>query len=580
MSSSRKRKDDSEDRAAKLAKKVSEHLRKHGSQTASGRYGYRDTDNPFNDEKISERFVWGKKIEKDVEAGKSIKDYSAAAHAKRDREREEEIEKVRRRREEREAERAAIAEELDMVQRERARAEAVDLERQEDIFHLEQAKIRAQQRLAAGRPKAIDVITNNLFLLDGFDATASDEAGVFVCALPLDQLEELREDIGEYSRLDALNRDHVDFWRALGRVTQHALLEAKQEVEKLAGWHPSLDADIAMMLDGKSLSELETLEAGVREQVDRGDAPDPDFYHAILQRLDVYKAKAVLKEFHERIVMAELGRVERGERVMGKTEDGVKEEEEELKGEEEELKGEEEELKGDHEGRGTSRAEAAVNGEENPEEIKLEDSDEEGGVHPDAANGPTGENVGPTKPVGPVGPVRPKPGAIGPVGPPPGAMGPVGPQPPPASFAEELQRLAMANPRAETSDPLMRHIQAASHQTDEDRKLQAIAKSAMGRDIDEADLLGEYGGEVEVADDRPGHVVKPKYFNKIHQRFHWTKYVAPIGRAASLASRPQRADSDAGAPHSHTHSLAPIATPHLSGTIERTTTGTIRRRKS
>ena len=102
MSSSRKRKDEPEDRAAKLAKKVSEHLRKHGSQTASGQYGYRDTDNPFNDEKISERFVWGKKIEKDVQAGKSIKDYSAAAHALRDRERQEEIEKVRRRREERE----------------------------------------------------------------------------------------------------------------------------------------------------------------------------------------------------------------------------------------------------------------------------------------------------------------------------------------------------------------------------------------------------------------------------------------------------------------------------------------------
>ena len=170
---------------------------------------------------------------------------------------------------------------------------------------------------------------------------------------------------------------------------------------------------------------------------------------------------------------------------------------------------------------GTQRGEAAGNGEENPEEIKLEDSDGEGvDSDPGAGNRSSGADAGP------IGPVMPKPGAIGPIGPPPGAIGPVGPQPPPASFADELHRKAMANPYANGSDPLLRHIQTASNQTDEDRKLQAIAKSAMGRDVDEADLLGEYGGEVEVVDDRPGHVVKPKYFNKIHQRFHWTKYVS------------------------------------------------------
>ena len=530
MSSSRKRKDSSEDRAAKLAKKVSEHLRKHGSHTASG---YRDSDNPFNDEKISERFVWGKKIEKDVQEGKSIKDYSAAAHSRRDRARQEEIEKVRRRREEREAERAAIAEELELVQRERARAEAVELERQEDLFHLEQAKLRAQQRLAAGRPKAIDVIANNLFLLDGFSKTAEDEAGEFVCALPLDQLEELREDLAEYSRLDAVNPDHGDFWKALDRVTRHAIDEAKNQLEHLAGWHPSLNADIAMMLDGKSLAELETLESGIREQVNRGDAPDPDFYHAILQRLDVYKAKAVLKEFHERVVVAELGRVERGERANGKLEDGVKTEE--------------------CEDNSKDPVDAEIKTEENPEEIKLEDSDDDElpqtGVNgtngadvpssaspanpaevlnaPSAVNPSNATNLVNTS-IGPIGPVGPPPGGIGPVGPPSGVIvpaGPIGPQPPPASFAEELQRKAMSNPRADTSDALMRYIKATSNETEEDRKLQAIAKSAMGRDIDEADLLGEFGGEVDVVDDRPGHVVKPKYFNKIHQRFHWTKYV-------------------------------------------------------
>jgi len=45
---------------------------------------------------------------------------------------QEEIEKVKRRREQREAERAAMAEELEMIQRERAIAEAADLEKKEE----------------------------------------------------------------------------------------------------------------------------------------------------------------------------------------------------------------------------------------------------------------------------------------------------------------------------------------------------------------------------------------------------------------------------------------------------------------
>ena len=513
MSSSaeRKRKAEDADRAAKLAKKVSEHLKKHGSHTASG---YRDTDNPFNDEKISERFVWGKKIEKDVLGGKSIKEYSAAAHSKRDQERQEEIEKVRRRREEREAERMAIAEELDMVQRERARAEAVELERQEDLFHLEQAKIRAQQRLGAGRPKAIDVITINLFVLDGFEMTAEEEPAEFVCALPLDQLEELREDIVEYRRLDAVNRDHNDFWAALDRVSRHATQAAKQKVlkERDEGWHPSLEADIAAMLGGKSLQELEVLEAGVRQQVNSGEAPDPDFYHAILQRLDVYKAKAVLKEFHVRVVGTELERVKRGERVIGKAEEW---EEEDVKREEEDVKVEEVKVE-----------EAGADGIDgtNPEEIKLEDDTddeeeregvpEEEGV-PDAAAPEVDTAAGGVSGAASIGP------SIGPAGPPPGGIGPAGP---PSSFTDALQRKAMDGAHG-GSDSLMRHIVTTSRQTDEERKLQAMASAAMGRDAsEEADLLAEFGGEVEVTDTRPGHVVKPKYFNKIHQRFHWTKY--------------------------------------------------------
>jgi len=40
---------------------------------------------------------------------------------------------------------------VNMLQRERGQAEAIELERKEEVFHLEQAKARAKQRIRDGR---------------------------------------------------------------------------------------------------------------------------------------------------------------------------------------------------------------------------------------------------------------------------------------------------------------------------------------------------------------------------------------------------------------------------------------------
>ena len=64
---------------------------------------------------------------------------------------QEEIEKVKKRRLDREKKRADQEEMLNLLQRERGIAEAVELERKEEEFHLEQAKMRAKQRIREGR---------------------------------------------------------------------------------------------------------------------------------------------------------------------------------------------------------------------------------------------------------------------------------------------------------------------------------------------------------------------------------------------------------------------------------------------
>lgn len=96
------------------------------------------------------KFVWHKKIEKQILDGAKVKDLTVKAERQRHLERQvrltcrtflgcchhqsqEEIEKVQKRRLEREQEKAAMEEELAMIQRQRAHAEAVELEAKEEV---------------------------------------------------------------------------------------------------------------------------------------------------------------------------------------------------------------------------------------------------------------------------------------------------------------------------------------------------------------------------------------------------------------------------------------------------------------
>ena len=103
---------------------------------------------------------------------------------------QEEIEKVKKRRLDREKERADQEEMLNMLQRERGVAEAVELERKEEEFHLEQAKARAQQRIRDGRAHAIDGLIANLHLAEEFDIGAEEPYKVFE-GLSLPEMQDL-----------------------------------------------------------------------------------------------------------------------------------------------------------------------------------------------------------------------------------------------------------------------------------------------------------------------------------------------------------------------------------------------------
>ncbi|CAN1353603.1 CTN [Linum perenne] len=135
-------------KAQRKAMKVAKKLK---GQTVSG---YSNDSNPFGDSNLNEKFVWRKKIEKDVHQGVSLDEFSVKAEKKRQRERMAEIEKVKKRREERALEKAHHEEEMALLARERARAEFHDLEKKEmkRMAVLEEQQRRIREAMASKQP--------------------------------------------------------------------------------------------------------------------------------------------------------------------------------------------------------------------------------------------------------------------------------------------------------------------------------------------------------------------------------------------------------------------------------------------
>ncbi|CAN0879894.1 CTN [Linum grandiflorum] len=290
-------------RAQRKAVKVAKKLK--GQSTVSG---YSNDSNPFGDSNLNETFVWMKKIEKDVYQGARLDDYSVKAEKKRQKERMSEIEKVNKRREDWAVERAQREEVTALVARERARAEFEDLEKKEDEFHYVQSKFRSEIRVREGRVKPIDVLINR-----------SGSYLVFQ-GLTLKELEELHDDIKLHLEMErSAQTCHVEYWDALSVVCNWELLEARKKEaldrarvrgeeplaellgEQERGIHGGIEAEVISLLESKTSHELDVKQSQIEDLLSSGEAREVEYWQAVLKRLPIYKAKAVLKEIHAKM---------------------------------------------------------------------------------------------------------------------------------------------------------------------------------------------------------------------------------------------------------------------------------------
>ncbi|KAH0905501.1 hypothetical protein HID58_037328 [Brassica napus] len=305
--------------------------------------GYSNDSNPFGDSNLTEAFVWRKKIEKDVHHGVPLEEFSVKAEKRRRGERMTEVEKVKKRREERAVEKARHEEEMALLARERARAEFQDWEKKEEEFHFDQSKVRSEIRLREGRLKPIDVLCKHLDGSDDMDIELSEPYMVFKVftkmlldgktisclsmGLSVKDMEELRDDIKMYLDSDRATPTRVQYWEALIVVCDWELAEARKRdaldrarvrgeeppAELLAqerGLHAGVEADVRKLLDGKTHSELVELQLDIESQLRSGSAKVVEYWEAVLKRLDIYKAKACLKEIHAEMLRRHLHRLE------------------------------------------------------------------------------------------------------------------------------------------------------------------------------------------------------------------------------------------------------------------------------
>lgn len=272
-------------------------------------------DNPFGDANLNELFVWKKKYEK--MGMKDIDDELIEKINKRKLEENmSELEKVKQRRLQRDREREERQKEKEREQREKE-AKGVDTwVSQEDLFHLQQAKLRSKLRLKEGRAKPIDLLARYIYVFGEKDPNEKndepDEVSVEVIEpyqylnnLRLTDLEDLLEDIKTLRKID--HRGNIPYWNDLEIIVEdelHKLRSYQASLKDSKGGSEEINSaiseDINLMFKGKSPQELEEIERGIEDKINSSqEGIDISYWESLGSRLKSFLARARLRQRHE-----------------------------------------------------------------------------------------------------------------------------------------------------------------------------------------------------------------------------------------------------------------------------------------
>ncbi|CAD7922302.1 unnamed protein product [Amoebophrya sp. A25] len=281
---------------------------------------YTNESNPFGDSKLTEKFVWGKKMEMD-EATNKRKKLSKAEQIVQNAEKIAEIQKIRKRREERDQERAELEAQRDQLEREKAIEENRDLFAREDDFQYKQTLERAQMRIQQRRENLVDLMTTSLLVVDGdiekaksrvntYNSSGAPSGARFELVLPdMDPVAKIesvpRTDLETILEIAEKVEDHihVHYWDSLQTVLRHQLdpstIASSDGNAGLSGADQRVDADVHELLEGQSQVELEQTKTDLTDELrNPDDTTDVSFYQSVLDKLPLYQARCALRWTH------------------------------------------------------------------------------------------------------------------------------------------------------------------------------------------------------------------------------------------------------------------------------------------
>lgn len=303
-----------EKRARRLREKQAKEQRRRQRMGWDNEYQtYSNEDNPFGDSNLTSTFHWGKKLEVEGLSNLSSKTVEVLSLQKQ-LENRRELEKVKKRRQERELERQAREEDAMQQQRAKEAVQFREWQRQEDQFHLEQARLRSEIRIRDGRAKPIDLLAQ--YVASGNTETPLEDAlemqmhepYMLLHGLPMDELEDLLVDIKVYEELE--QGKHMDFWNDMVTIVQDELQKLQQNEamnQRRDGIHQSVVKDVADIFRGKNAKQLEEMRGRIEAKISgRADGVDISYWESLLSQLKAHMARARLRDRHQALLREKL----------------------------------------------------------------------------------------------------------------------------------------------------------------------------------------------------------------------------------------------------------------------------------
>lgn len=257
-------------------------------------------------EEKSSTFVWGKKMEKEGLKNLSRKELEQLNRRKKN-ENVDELEKLKKRRLEREAQRQEREDEQYQSQRQKEAAQFEEWQKQEETFHLEQARLRSKIRIQDGRAKPIDLLAqyiNDQNLEESIEMQMH-EPYEYIRGLSIDDLEDLLVDIKVYNELE--KGENSSYWEDLTVIVDDDLKKLKKEESENSlhhgrreGIHQSVAKDVSEIFRGKSTTQLNELKAKIEHKIsNQTDGIDVGYWESLLSQLKAHMARARLRDRHQ-----------------------------------------------------------------------------------------------------------------------------------------------------------------------------------------------------------------------------------------------------------------------------------------